>query len=34
MRDLAAMKDTGGRIPYAEWYLNGVRWAAVLRGFA
>jgi alpha-L-fucosidase len=25
MRDLAAMKDTGGRIPYAEWYLNGLR---------
>jgi alpha-L-fucosidase len=25
MRDLAAMKDVGGRIPYAEWYLNGLR---------
>ena len=25
MRDLAAMKDTGGRIPYAEWYLNCLR---------
>jgi alpha-L-fucosidase len=25
LRDLAAMKDTGGRIPYAEWYLNGLR---------
>jgi alpha-L-fucosidase len=24
-RDLAAMKDVGGRIPYAEWYLNGLR---------
>jgi alpha-L-fucosidase len=25
LRDLAAMKDVGGRIPYAEWYLNGLR---------
>ena len=25
MRDLAAMKDIGGRNPYAEWYLNGLR---------
>lgn len=25
MRDLAAMKDIGGRIPYAEWYLNCLR---------
>jgi alpha-L-fucosidase len=25
MRDLTAGKDTGGRIPYAEWYLNALR---------
>jgi alpha-L-fucosidase len=25
MRDLAAGKDTGGRVPYAEWYLNALR---------
>jgi alpha-L-fucosidase len=25
MGDLAAGKDTGGRIPYAEWYLNALR---------
>jgi alpha-L-fucosidase len=25
MRDLAAMKDIGGRNQYAEWYLNGLR---------
>lgn len=25
MRDLTAGRDTGGRIPYAEWYLNALR---------
>ncbi|GAA3510845.1 alpha-L-fucosidase [Streptosporangium album] len=25
MRDLTAMKDTRGNIPYAEWYLNALR---------
>ncbi|MFD1930969.1 alpha-L-fucosidase [Nonomuraea mangrovi] len=25
MRDLTAMKDTGGDMPYAEWYLNALR---------
>jgi alpha-L-fucosidase len=25
MRDLTAGKDTRGRIPYAEWYLNALR---------
>jgi alpha-L-fucosidase len=25
MRDLTAMKDTRGQIPYAEWYLNSLR---------
>lgn len=25
MRDLTAGKDTKGRIPYAEWYLNALR---------
>jgi alpha-L-fucosidase len=25
MRDLAAMKDTAGATPYAEWYLNALR---------
>jgi alpha-L-fucosidase len=25
MHDLAAGKDTGGRVPYAEWYLNALR---------
>lgn len=25
MRDLGAGKDTGGRVPYAEWYLNALR---------
>jgi alpha-L-fucosidase len=25
MRDLAAGKDTRGRVPYAEWYLNALR---------
>ena len=25
MRDLAAGKDTKGRVPYAEWYLNALR---------
>jgi len=25
LRDLREMKDIGGRAPYAEWYLNGLR---------
>ena len=25
MRDLTAMKDTHGAVPYAEWYLNALR---------